>query len=96
MNGGMKKVANLPAREVAQIIRGDEIDILFELNGHTLGSRVDVIPYRPAPVQVEWLGFPFTTGLKDLDYFLLDKHVAPTKRSLMIEKPLMMPESWTT
>jgi predicted O-linked N-acetylglucosamine transferase (SPINDLY family) len=96
MSGGMKTIANLPAREVAEIIRGDEIDVLFELNGHTLGSRVDVIPYRAAPVQVEWLGFPFTTGLKDLDYFLLDKYVAPTKRSLMIEKPLMMPESWTT
>ncbi|MHA1566751.1 MAG: tetratricopeptide repeat protein [Alphaproteobacteria bacterium] len=95
MSGGMKTVANLPAREIAEIIRGDEIDVLFELNGHTLGSRVDVIPYRAAPVQVEWLGFPFTTGLKDLDYFLLDKFVAPTKRSLMIEKPLMMPESWT-
>jgi len=96
MNGELRTVANLPAREVAEIIRGDEIDILFELNGHTLGSRLDVIPYRPAPVQIEWLGFPFTTGLKDLDYFLLDEHVAPLDRSLMIEKPLMMPESWTT
>jgi len=96
MNGELRTVANLPARQVAEIIRGDEIDILFELNGHTLGSRLDVIPYRAAPVQIEWLGFPFTTGLKDLDYFLLDKFVAPLDRSLMIEKPLMMPESWTT
>ena len=77
MNGELRTVANLPARAVAEIIRGDEIDILFELNGHTLGSRLDVIPYRGAPVQIEWLGFPFTTGLKDLDYFLLDDHVAP-------------------
>jgi len=96
MNGELRTVANLPARDVAEIIRGDEIDILFELNGHTLGSRLDVIPYRAAPVQIEWLGFPFTTGLKDLDYFLLDEKVAPLDRSLMIEKPLMMPESWTT
>jgi Flp pilus assembly protein TadD len=96
MNGELRTVANLPARAAAEIIRGDEIDILFELNGHTLGSRLDVIPYRPAPVQIEWLGFPFTTGLKDLDYFLLDELVAPVDRSLMIEKPLMMPESWTT
>jgi protein O-GlcNAc transferase len=95
MNGELRTVANLPAREIAEIIRADEIDILFELNGHTLGSRLDVIPYRAAPVQIEWLGFPFTTGLKDFDYFLLDQHVAPTDRSLMIEKPLMMPESWT-
>lgn len=96
MNGGMRKVADHPARNIAEVIRGDEIDILFELNGHTLGSRIDVIPYRAAPVQVEWLGFPFTTGLKDLDYFLVDKLVAPVDRSLMFEKPLMMPESWTT
>jgi protein O-GlcNAc transferase len=95
MNGGIKTVAGLPARQIAEIIRGDEIDILLELNGHTLGSRLDVIPYRAAPVQIEWLGFPFTTGLKDLDYFLLDRYVAPTDRGLMIEKPLLMPESWT-
>jgi Tfp pilus assembly protein PilF len=95
MNGELRTVANLPAREIAEIIRKDEIDILFDLNGHTLGGRLDVIPYRAAPVQIEWLGFPFTTGLKDLDYFLLDPHVAPTDRSLMIEKPLLMPESWT-
>lgn len=96
MNGELRTVANLPGREIARIIREDEIDILFELNGHTLGARFDAIPYRPAPVQVEWLGFPFTVGLKDLDYFLLDEKVAPVDRSLMIEKPLMMPESWTT
>ncbi len=96
MNGELRTVAGLPARRVAEIIRGDEIDVLFELNGHTLGSRLDVIPYRAAPIQIEWLGFPFTTGLKDLDYFLLDEHVAPLDRSLMIEKPLMMPECWTT
>jgi protein O-GlcNAc transferase len=96
MNGELRTVANLPGREIARIIREDEIDILFELNGHTLGSRFDAIPYRAAPVQVEWLGFPFSVGLKDLDYFLLDEKVAPTDRSLMIEKPLMMPESWTT
>ena len=95
MNGELRTVAGQPARRVAEIIRNDEIDILFELNGHTLGSRLDVIPYRPAPVQIEWLGFPFTTGLKDFDYFLLDEYVAPVDRSLMIEKPLMMPESWT-
>ena len=77
MNGELRTVANLPARDVAEIVRGDEIDVLFELNGHTLGSRLDVIPYRAAPVQIEWLGFPFTTGLKDLDYFLLDEKVAP-------------------
>lgn len=96
MNGELRTVHNLPSRQVAEIIRGDEIDILMEMNGHTLGSRLDVIPYRPAPIQIEWLGFPFTTGLKDLDYFLLDKYVAPTDRSLMIEKPLLMPECWTT
>jgi len=96
MNGGMRTVADMPAREVAEVIRADEIDILFELNGYTLGARLDVIPYRAAPVQIEWLGFPFTIGLKDIDYFLLDPLVAPTERSLMIEKPLMMPESWTT
>jgi len=95
MNGGIRNVSNLMARDVAAVIRADEIDILFELNGHTMGARLDVVPYRPAPVQIEWLGFPFTTGLKDLDYFLLDEHVAPADLSLMLEKPLMMPESWT-
>ena len=96
MNGELRTVADMSGRDIAEVIRGDEIDILFDLNGHTLGARLDAIPFRPAPVQVTWLGYPFTTGLKDMDYFLLDKRNAPVDHSLMVEKPLLMPESWTT
>ena len=45
----------------------DAIDVLVELKGHTQGSRLAVLAYRAAPVQVSWLGFPGTTGMHCID-----------------------------
>ncbi|NKB20135.1 MAG: tetratricopeptide repeat protein [Alphaproteobacteria bacterium] len=81
-------------KEAAQIIRDDEIDILFELNGFTADSQFSVMAHRPAPVQVCWLGYPFTRGMAAMDYVLLDEDVAPAESDWLIEKPLIMPGSW--
>ena len=91
---GYRDLANMRIREIAELIRGDEIDVLFDLNGHTLGSKMEAMAYRAAPIQIEWLGYPFTTGLKDVDYFLVDDRLRPTRDDLLVEKPLLMPESW--
>lgn len=64
-------------REMAERIRADGIDVLVELKGHTQGSRLAVLAYRAAPVQVSWLGFPGTTGMHCIDYFIGDPVATP-------------------
>lgn len=59
-------------------IRGDDIDILVDLAGHTHNHRLEVMAQRPAPIQVTYLGYPNTTGLSQCDYRITDGQVEPT------------------
>lgn len=69
-------VASLNDQELAQRIRQDEIDILMDLNGMTRDTRVAVMAYRPAPVQITWLGMPGSMGAgSDIDYVIGDPWV---------------------
>jgi predicted O-linked N-acetylglucosamine transferase (SPINDLY family) len=70
-------IRTLPDEQAAQIIRDDEIDILIELNGITVGSRLSVLRWRPAPVQASYLGFIGPVPLPELDYLLCDDVVIP-------------------
>ncbi len=78
----------------ADRIREDEIDILIDLNGLTRDTRVSLTAFRPAPIQCTWLGYPLTTGLKEMDYFLLDRFLVPTETSILIEKPWVLDGAW--
>lgn len=63
--------------QVARIIAAQGIDILVDLAGHTTFGRTRAVARRPAPVQVNYLGFPATSGMKAVDYILADAIVAP-------------------
>ncbi|MEJ0069233.1 MAG: tetratricopeptide repeat protein [Pseudomonadota bacterium] len=80
--------------QIAQQIADDDLDILFELGGSTHLNRLEVMAYRPAPVQVSWLGYPHSCGLSTIDYILLDPYIKPDDPALLIERPFELPESW--
>ncbi len=67
-----KSIMGLTGTQVAEMIRADGIDILVDLAGHTGNNALKVFSYKPAPVQITWLGYPDTTGLYTIDYRLTD------------------------
>lgn len=62
---------------IAQRIHDDRIDILVDLMGHTSMTRLGALAYRPAPIQITWLGYPGTTGASFVDYIIGDPVVTP-------------------
>jgi len=64
-------------KAAAKMIHEDAIHILIDLSGHTAKNRLPVFAFKPAPVQVSWLGYFATTGVQEMDYFLGDPHVTP-------------------
>jgi len=63
--------------EIAKLVRAREIDIAVDLNGHTHEARPAIFSHRPAPVQVNYLVYPGTTGANYMDYVLADPLVLP-------------------
>ncbi|MEO8243705.1 MAG: acetylglucosamine transferase [bacterium] len=63
--------------EAAARIRADEIDVLIDLNGLTKGARVGVLRWKPAPVQITYLGYIGPIPLPELDYILCDAVTVP-------------------
>jgi len=72
-----REVRLLSDIDLARQIQQDEIDILIDLSGHTAGNRLLVFAYKPAPVQVSWLGYFATTGVDAIDYVIADPYIAP-------------------
>lgn len=63
---------HMPAEEAATLIYNDNIHILFDLAGQTAYTRLDVFALKPAPIQITYLGYPFTSGLDEMDYRITD------------------------
>ncbi len=72
-----RNIHGKPDSEAAQRVRRDRIDILVDLDGHSAGNRLTLLARKPAPVQVTWLGYADTTGLKSMDYRITDRHADP-------------------
>jgi protein O-GlcNAc transferase len=72
-----RAIAPLSDAAVAQKIAEDGIDILIDLSGHTGKNRLLSFARKPAPVQASWMGYPGTTGLQAMDYYLADRFFMP-------------------
>ncbi len=88
-------VGSLSDEEIAEIIRTSEIDIAIDLKGFTQDARTNVLARRPAPVQVNYLGFPGTMGANYIDYLIADKIVVPSSDvDAYSEKIVYLPDSY--
>ena len=70
-------IARLSDEEAARRLRALEIDILVDLGGHTLDGRPGLVARRPAAIQVNWLGYPGTSGASWIDYIVADRFLVP-------------------
>ncbi|HTH76389.1 MAG TPA: tetratricopeptide repeat protein [Trinickia sp.] len=90
-----RHVAEMDDASLAQRIRDDRIDVLVDLSGHTGRNRLPMFAWRPAPLQVSWLGYFATTGLTEIDYLLADPHVVPPgEESQYTERIWRLPDSY--
>jgi predicted O-linked N-acetylglucosamine transferase (SPINDLY family) len=81
--------------KLIQRIRDSEIDILIDLNGYTAGSRTEIFAARPAPVQVNFLGYPGTMAAEYIDYLIGDRIVIPEEAARFYdEKIVYLPDSY--
>jgi len=72
-----QQAAPLSDDALEEKILDDGIDVLLDLSGHTSLNRLRTFARKPAPIQISWIGYPGTTGLRTMDYYLADRHFLP-------------------
>jgi predicted O-linked N-acetylglucosamine transferase (SPINDLY family)/predicted SAM-dependent methyltransferase len=86
---------SMTARQIAQLMRDMEVDIAIDLGGYTSDTRTEIFAYRPAPVQVNYLGYPGTMGSNYYDYILADRHIIPVEHQpFYSEKVAYLPNTY--
>ena len=95
MADGWRFISGLEDDEVAHQIKDDQIDILIDLGGHTSNNRLRIFTYKPAPVQVTYLGYYTGTGLGGMDYWLTDSNNTPRNTvERVVESIYRLPRCW--
>ncbi len=90
-----RDVRGWPPGEVARRIHADGVDILVDLKGHTLSAPTEVFALRPAPIQVNYKGYPGTMGGDFIDYIVADEFVVPrSARDTCSEQVIYLPETY--
>ncbi len=85
----------MESRRIAEIMREMEVDVAIDLAGFTSDSRSEVFGMRPAPVQVNYLGYPGTMGTQYMDYIVADRHVIPPEhKQFYNEQVVYLPDAY--
>lgn len=85
----------MASRQVAEAMRELEVDVAVDLAGFTSDSRSDIFSHRPAPVQVNYLGYPGTLGTGYMDYIVADRHVIPPEHhGFYDERVVYLPDAY--
>ncbi|CAD5373156.1 TPR_REGION domain-containing protein [Rubrivivax sp. A210] len=91
---GWVSIVGMDDESAARRIQADGIHVLIDLAGHTGSNRLAVFAWRPAPVQVTWLGYLASTGLSSMDYVLADRISLPeASRAQFVEQAWYLPNS---
>lgn len=87
-----RTIADLSDGDASALIARDRIDILVDVSGHTGRNRLPLFALRAAPVQTSWLGYPGTTGLRAIDYLIMDEYaVLPGEEDYYTEAIVRLP-----
>lgn len=90
-----RDVRDVSDEAAARLAREDALDIAIDLKGFTQGSRAGIFAYRPAPVQITYLGYPGTLGAPFMDYIIGDETVIPRDMEQhYCEKVIRLPHSY--
>ena len=88
-------VQRMSDKEVAKLLYDLQVDIAVDLKGYTFGYRFGIFACRPAPIQVNYLGYPSTMGTRFIDYIIADEVVAPFERQqFFTEKIVHLPDCY--
>lgn len=91
---GWTSLVGLSDKAAAKLIHNDGIHLLLDLSGHSAGNRLPIFAWKPAPVQVSWLGYFATTGVEAMDYFIADEVGVPEcNKSQFVERIKYLPDT---
>lgn len=94
---GFHDIVGLDHYRIVQLIKKDKIDMLIDLSGHTPKNKLRVFCEKPAPIQISYLGYPNTTGLRAIDYRIVDSVTDPPGDSdtYATEQLIRMPRNFS-
>ena len=91
----LQDISGLSDEQFIQLCVKKDIDILIDLAGFTNNNRINAFRARCAPIQILWLGYCNSLGIKNMDYIVADKNlIKENEKNLYSEKIIYMPEIW--